>query len=273
MDHVITRTASAKYCMINQGIKRIPLTNGWITTEDGNHLFITDEGEMKTGPEGKTVGYTKDSPAGQIQEQFKSGQHMPESTYSRGSTLKASPAPSETKGDSTRTQHMEPRDSQKAVVALATKYPADLYEGKGEYGQPHGIVSVNPNDPTTAKLSVERSYDIKDDLKSRGYKFDGNSRTWVKSGTNEEIGKEVEYLKGKGAESHISDGQALGVTALVGKYGADGAKSLAGNVPTRDLMDAIDDHASKLGLTPTLPRVGKDATRDEKVYWARANYQ
>ena len=58
----------------------------WITTEAGNHLYISDSGEMKTGPTGKTVGYTKESSTGQVIAQAKHGQHMPESSYKRSAT-------------------------------------------------------------------------------------------------------------------------------------------------------------------------------------------
>lgn len=31
----------------------------WVTTDEGNHIFITEGGEMRTGPGGKVIGYSK----------------------------------------------------------------------------------------------------------------------------------------------------------------------------------------------------------------------
>jgi len=153
-------------------------------------------------------------------------------------------------------------------MRIASEYPTQLYEGKGEYGKPHGVVSVDPNNPATAKLSVQNSFDIKDDLKGRGYSYNGDRKSWDTSGTNDKIKTEVDYINTKGGSSNISDGQSLGVTAIVGKYGAD-AKNLAGKVPARDLFDAIDNHAASLGLQPKLQTIGKDATNDERIFYAR----
>jgi len=175
-------------------------------------------------------------------------------------------------GYSTRGQHTNPPATQKDVSSLATRYPTDLYEGRGEYGKPHGIVSVSPNDPDNAKIAVEHSFDIKDDLKGRSYKFNGDSKTWDKSGTVDDIKKEVDYLNGKGGSSHIRDGQSLGVTALVKEYGPEGVRALAGKVPKRDILDSIDKHAERLGLSPKLPIVGPNATKDEKLFVARWDY-
>lgn len=72
--------------------------------------------------------------------------------------------------------------------------------------KPYGSLYFRGSDSSGIYLSLEvsNSFEIKDELKSRGYRY--SNRIWYIGGTPEEIKSEIGYLNGRGIETKFGDG-------------------------------------------------------------------